>query len=303
MLSYIGGKIKGELRCKLPRPHVVPLNAYTTYGIGGRAEMYFPSNLSSAKRIYDKLQSEGRQPLVIGNGSNILAADSGTSCPVICTRRLKGIVSLGEGKLLVLSGTTVGELLSYCKVHCLGGLEYLAGIPATVGGLTYMNGGAAGEFICENVLFVKYYARHNCILDNKKCNFSYKHSTMCDINCLILSIILKTYPSTRQEIQSNIDSVLSRRATLPKGRSCGCVFKNPRGDYAARLIELAGLKGKSVGRAHVSRIHSNFIISDGASAEDVKELIGIVKARVLEKFDVALEEEVVYIGDFNGSDG
>ena len=200
---------------------------------------------------------------------------------------------------MCLAGTKVAELLKYCKDNCLGGLEYLYGIPASVGGAAFMNAGVSGHMMGDNVESVRLYDGKAIILINEKCNFGYRHSTMRDINALILSIIVKVDNLSAEEIAERINYFKERRSHLPKGKSCGCVFKNPAGNSAGALIEQAGLKGLRVGGAYVSESHASFIINDGGSSSDVKSVIEIVKARVSEQFGVLLREEVVYIGEFN----
>lgn len=289
--------MRAESAFCLPTAERVKLSRCTTYGLGGEAEIYYPDNLCKAKLIFDKLNENGRA-FVLGNGSDVLASDGKIKEPIICTKKLRGIVRVAEDKIFCLAGTSVGALLAYCKRRNLGGLEYLVNIPATIGGIAYMNGGAGGKYISDNVLSVKVYNGNIVTLDNKDCNYTYKHSTMRDINAIILSILLKVYPSTRQKIEERLSAYSARRAHLPTGRSCGCVFKNPQGDYAARLIEMAGMKGQSCGGAYVSPVHANFIISDGGSAEDVCKLIELVREAVWRKFGVLLENEVVLLGDF-----
>ncbi len=275
----------------------------TTYGLGGGANAaYFPQNTVQAIWAYDECKSQNKELFVLGNGSNVLASDSGFNGNVICTKYLKGIVRLNGGRLFCLAGTKLSELINYCKIKGLGGIEYLYGIPATVGGAAYMNAGVGDFSIGNSIDKVLIYDGKKRYLSQIDCNFAYRHSTMRDINCLILAIIVNTNPATRQEIENQIDYFRHRRRHLPTGKSCGCVFKNPCGYSAGALIEKAGLKGVSVGSASVSQAHANFIINRGHSSEDVKKLIDLVKRTVKEKFGVQLSEEVVYIGDFNGTD-
>lgn len=278
-----------------------PLRELSTYGLGGMAKVCFPQDLVAARIAYDNILSRGKIPFILGNGSDILASDCGYDGEIICTKKLSGIVRVAEDKLLCLSGTRVSPLLNYCKIHGLTGLEYLVNIPATIGGIAYMNGGAAGKYINDNVINIVIYNGKTVKLSNLDCHYSYKHSTMRDINAIILSILLKVYPSTTETVQNNLNLFSQRRNHLPKGKSCGCVFKNPEGDYAARLIELAGLKGKRLGGAYVSEKHANFIINDGATSEEVYKLIEIVKDEVKRQFGVNLEEEVVLLGKFGFS--
>ena len=299
MVLYKGGvphkiKLKKSLKAEEKL-----LKELTTYRLGGKALVYFPENLYEAKSVYSEILSRGRLPLILGNGSNVLASDSGCcNDEIICTKRLTGIVRVAKDKLFCLSGTMVSSLMNYCRLHGLSGLEYLVNIPATIGGIACMNGGAAGKYISENVISVAIFNGKTVKFSNYGCHYNYKYSTMRDINAIILSILLKVEPSTSVQVEEKIKAFAERRSNLPKGKSCGCVFKNPAGDYAARLIELSGLKGKRLGGAFVSPKHANFIINDGNCAEDVRGLIALVKSEVKNKFGVNLEEEVVYLGDF-----
>lgn len=276
----------------------------TTYGLGGNAiAAYLPKTPYEAKVAYDRLTVNRIPFKILGNGSNVLVSDKGFDGAVISTKKLKGIIRLADNKLLCLAGTKVGELLAYCKTHGLGGLEYLYGIPATVGGAAYMNAGVSGFCIGNDIESVRVYDGKVRVLSRENCKFAYRHSTMRDINAAILSIIVNVRPISGTEIDERITYFKERREHLPKGRSCGCVFKNPPGVSAGYLIENAGLKGFRVGGAFVSDKHASFIINDGGTAADVKKLIGYIKVKVFEKFGVLLEEEVVYIGEFNDFNG
>lgn len=276
---------------------------HTTYGLGGLAKIaYFPINIEESKAVFDYVTSNYDNFCIIGNGSNLLASDDCYDGAVISTKKLNGI-SYENGVLKCMGGATVGAVLSYCKSAGLSGLEYLAGIPASIGGLAYMNGGINGFHLGDNVQSVLIYDGNLKELSNKNCNFGNKHSTMRDINALILRIDLQVKSSNVKEIEEKYNYFINRRRGLPQGRSCGCVFKNPEGFSAGKLIEEAGLKGLRCGNAFVSGEHANFIINDGAGSREVYLLIGEVKRRVYEKFGVLLEEEVVYIGEFNETDG
>ena len=304
MLSYKSGAKRAISHSHIIKSEQFEFSRYTTYGLGGEARVaYIPNNIPQAKLAYDTLKKEQIPFKLIGNGSNLLVSDNGFDGGVISTRKLKGLVRLSDDKILCLAGTTVGELLKYCKANCLGGLEYLYGIPATIGGAAYMNAGVSGYAIGDNIVSVKVYDGKTTVLPHKICNFAYRHSTMRDINALILSIIVKVDKFSADELERRIAYFKERRKRLPVGRSCGCVFKNPAGVSAGYLIEQAGLKGFTVGGATVSNQHASFIINNNGTADDVKRVIEFVKRRVLEKFGVLLEEEVVYIGEFNEING
>lgn len=271
----------------------------TTYRLGGGARRaYFPRNFVEARAAFDIAKQDGVPHFVLANGSNVLASDSGYSGDVICTRRLSAIVRVDEEHIFCLSGTSVGTILKYCVEHDLGGLEYLAGIPASIGGIVYMNGGAAGRYICSNVKSVRIYNGTDVVLSAADCQFAYKHSTMQDMDCIILGILLAVVREDRRETEQKISRVLQLRKNLPAGKSCGCVFKNPEGISAGKLVEQCGLSGIGSGRVFVSPAHCNFIINNGGSAIEVKELIDIVKHTVFLKTSIMLEEEVVCVGDF-----
>ncbi|MGN0814227.1 MAG: UDP-N-acetylmuramate dehydrogenase [Candidatus Coproplasma sp.] len=276
----------------------------TTYGLGGVAQgAYFPENIPQAIAVYDYLGSGGKGRVILGCGSNVLASDRQFCGNVLSTKKLCGIVRLNSDTLFCLAGTTVPHVIKYCREHGLGGLEFISGIPATIGGLTYMNGGADGKFISSVVRSVKIYDGAVINLSNAECNFGIKKSAMQRRDCIILGVFLEVFPSTVAEIDDKINYYLARRGHLPKGRSCGCVFKNPPCVPAGKLIEQAGLKGKRIGGAYVSPIHANFIINDGACAGDVRKLIDCVRREVYNTFGILLEEEVRYIGDFNDFNG
>lgn len=271
----------------------------TTYGLGGQCKVaYFPKTEEEAINVFEGLKRQNEKFFVLGCGSNILASDKYFDGAVISTSNLKGIYKTND-VISCLSGTTVAELLNFCKKNGLSGLEFLAGIPASVGGLTYMNAGAGGKCVADVLHSCTLYGGKLHNFSNKSCNFSYKYSTMRDINGIILSCSFKIEQSSPQLVADNISKYISARLSQPKGKSCGCVFKNPKGLSAGYLIEYCGLKGFAYGGARVSREHANFIINEAASALDVFKLIKFIKKTVLEITGVALEEEVVYIGDFN----
>ncbi len=273
----------------------------TTYRLGGVAKVaYFPENEAQMTLIYEHFSKSKERFVILGKGSNVLASDEFFDGAVISTLKLKGITRIGN-ELHVMSGTTVAALMNYCINQGVGGLEYLAGIPASLGGLTHMNGGIPSRHIGDDILFVKLFDGKVKKINAQKCQFSNKHSIMRDINCVILKIVLRIYDNSREEIIKKILAVLKSRRGQPKLGNCGCVFKNPPGTSAGQLIDKAGLKGLKRGGARISEKHANFILNDGASAKEVYSLISEVKARVYELFGIRLEEEVVYIGEFNDS--
>ena len=271
----------------------------TTYACGGTAEIaYFPNTVKQATAVYDYLTLSGKKFVTLGNGSNVLASDNHFDGAVLSTKLLKGVSQTGENTVFCYAGTAVAELLKFCVDCGFGGLEHLAGIPATLGGLTLMNGGARGVYLNENVVNVMLYNGAIRNFSNKKCNFGYKYSIMRDISCLILGVELRVYAQNSKKVRDNILTCLNYRKFHPKGASCGCVFKNIGKVSVGKLIEDCGLKGLTCGGAFVSSEHANFIINKGGVSADVYNLINSVKKDVYDKTGIVLEEEVVYIGDF-----
>ena len=283
----------------VPQENNFSFSCSTTYGLGGNAKYaFFPENISQAQEVYNYIKQEKIGHVILGKGSNILASDKFFDGAVIGTKNLKGVYLTEKNSVFCFAGTSVSALLKFCLQNGLGGIEYLAGIPASLGGLVYMNGGACGKYICDNIVSVKHFDGKMRDLSNKNCNFGHKYSIMRDINGIILGAELNLVPQTREKTSEIISQVLKKRKGLPKGKSCGCVFKNPQNFSAGKIIDEVGLKGLSCGGATVSKIHANFIINNGATSAEVYSLIREVKRRVFERTGITLEEEVVYIGDF-----
>lgn len=275
---------------------------HTTYGAGGKCKVaYFPKTEGQAAELFKELSGQKEKFFVLGRGSNILASDAYYNGSVISTQNLNGIKTVKDA-IICQSGVTVSQLLKFCQINGLSGLEFLAGIPASVGGLTLMNAGAGGKYISDVLIGCTVFDGKLRNFLNKSCNFGYKYSTMHDINCIILSSVFKVERTSGQYVENNISKYLKNRSLQPKGKSCGCVFKNPEGYSAGKLIEECGLKGYRLGGAEVSRAHANFIINNRATAQDIYNVIQYVKSVVFNKFGIMLNEEVVYIGEFNDTD-
>lgn len=202
------------------RSYNFKFSEFTTYGLGGKASVaYFPKTIEESCALFNYLKENKINYFVLGKGSNILAADSGFEGAIICTSDLNMIKQNAE-TLYCEAGVFVGKLLSFCKTNGLGGLEYLAGIPASIGGIIYMNGGAAGRHICESIKSVTVFDGTLHKLSLYDCHFGNKHSIMRDIDCLILSAELKINHADEKVVSKNIEQNLKRRVNQPKGRSC-----------------------------------------------------------------------------------
>jgi UDP-N-acetylmuramate dehydrogenase len=183
------------------------------------------------------------------------------------------------------------------------GLEWAVGIPGTVGGAIYGNASAFNKSIGENVSEVEVFDIRNKIIKIfkiKNCKFSYRESIFKNNkNLIILSVKLRPKKGNKEKIKQKMRTYLNHRIeTQPLNfPSIGSIFKNPKGFFAAELIEKCGLKGKKIGDVKISEKHANFIINLGkGKARDVVKLINIIKKKVRKKFGIILEEEIIYLG-------
>ncbi len=273
----------------------------TGYGVGGYAKYYAEVySVQALKQIILVAQSFNVPYRFLGNGTNVLVSDSGYKGLIICLKKLDKII-LQNYILTAGGGVSLCKLVNFATKHGLYGAEALSGIPASVGGAVVMNASAFGvnvsDFI-QTVTTLKDGELINYSVDD--CGFRYRGSRFLRATEPIVEVSFKFYTDEKYKQLSNLtDCAKQRKLHQPKGRSCGCVFKNPEGDYAGRLIDLANLKGKRIGGAWVSDKHANFIVAgESATATDVYNLINYVKRAVYQKFNVLLQEEVEYFGEF-----
>jgi UDP-N-acetylmuramate dehydrogenase len=266
----------------------------STIGVGGVGKAVFPRSFTELIEVIDGCKQRGIPFRVLGALSNVLPPETDEKTLYVVTRKIKGI-TMGDAPL-VHAGVTSGELLRACKFHGKGGVEFLTGIPCTVGGAAYMNAGVSGRYFSEIVRSVIVYENGELKTYSKEeCGYSYKNSRFMQ-GGIIFAAVLDLYDCAPQEIERRISMYEQRRKHLPKGRSMGCVFKNPTDVSAGELIEKAGLKGMRIGGAVVSEQHANFIINEkGATVADVKTLIEKIKQEVLRQFGITLTEEIQYL--------
>ncbi|ANY69948.1 UDP-N-acetylenolpyruvoylglucosamine reductase [Paenibacillus sp. BIHB 4019] len=279
------------------------LENHTTWKIGGPADiLIIPDGQEQIMSAVRLLHENGIPWTHLGRGSNMLVSDKG----------IRGVVIKPRGGLdyVRFDGNTVhaGAAYSFIKLSVMSskegltGLEFAGGIPGTVGGAVYMNAGAHGsdvsrifksaEIVLENGELVTY--------GPEDMQFSYRHSVLHERKGLVLSATFELTPGDRQEIAATLASYKERRLrTQPLQLACaGSVFRNPPGDYAARLIEEAGLKGFRVGAAEVSVLHANFIVNTGqATAEDVLTLMAHIQGVIVDRYGISLVPEVLVVGE------
>lgn len=279
------------------------LSKYTTFKIGGPARVLIEAKsdeeVLKLVRLFDEMKEDY---LIIGNGSNLLITDAGIERPVIVLdKNFLNITTIDEVTLYAEAGASLKSLANKALDLGLGGLEAISGIPGTVGGAVYMNAGAYGSEIKDVVTKIRYIKNDSIAeLDASEANFAHRRSIFQDKGYIILGAYFKLVKKDKKDIEEEQRDYTQRRKDKQplEYPSAGSVFKRPEGYYASKLIEDAGLKGIAVGGAMVSKKHSGFIINTGsASFDDVVTLIEKVKAIVLEKFAVSLEEEIRIINE------
>jgi len=262
----------------------------TTMHCGGTiARLYEPDNEEQLKELLSRLDSF----IVIGGGSNMIFSDSTISTPVIRLGKGFGHIDHQEDILSVGASISTAGMLGYCIRNALSGLEYLAGMPGTVGGALCMNAGTPEKGIMDSVLVVDYMDRsglHSAA--RKDLPYTYRKGGFPP-DAVVTGVRLDVTTSTSEQVRSAIEAQQEKRRSQPRGYSCGSVFKNPAGSAAGYLIDKAGMKGYRIGGAKVSEIHANFIINDAnATTADIKALISTIKEQVKVKFGIELQEEV-----------
>ncbi len=281
------------------------MSEHTTFRIGGKADaVCFVQELRELQKLFSYIKKENIPYLVVGRGSNLLVRDGGFKGVVIIMREhLASIEQHGKNEQILVAGggLSLSSLVRHCSQRGLGGLEFLAGIPGTVGGAVIMNAGAFGKDMGTVLQSIEMVSPKGELLsrDRPDLVFSYRTSSIQE-GTLVISASLQCTRETPQIVSKRVAEYLARRkATQPlEYPSAGSVFRNPPDDYAGRLIEEAGLKGKKIGGAMISPKHANYIVNTGgARAEDVVALMEMAKEKVREKTGIELEPEIRVVGD------
>ena len=272
---------------------------HSSIGCGGFAlEGVYPQSEEEARSILSQWKEEGEAFWTVGNLTNVLPDDNGTKRKVLCTKKMTGILVDGSSDTVYAeAGVNSVNLLRACKKAGKSGAEFLIGIPCTVGGALYMNAGAGGTYISEIVESVRVYRAGEIVtLSANDCKYGYKTSIFMEREDVILGGTFRLEKSEEREISAREKRWLAKRVHLPKGKSMGCVFKNPPDVSAGELIDRTGLKGLRIGGAKVSEEHANFIINDGkATSRQIETLIAIIKNAVFSRYGITLQEEIRYL--------
>jgi UDP-N-acetylmuramate dehydrogenase len=278
-----------------------PMSRHTSLGLGGPADLFVEPTDPEAFRACARCLSDAGIPvLTLGRGTNVLVRSGGIEGAVLTgTKAFTSIEREGEA-VRAGAGAGLPRLLTYCAENGLAGLSGLAGIPGSVGGAVAMNAGSFGVSMGDRLagITVSKPGLAPSRIAREELPMSYRRTELSK-KLFIEEAELVLEPGDPAEIEAEQRETLEKKWKAQPGdmRSAGCMFRNPESDAAGRMIDQAGLKGLRVGGAVVSDLHANFILNDrGASAEDVEELIEIVRERVAEAAGVTLELEVEIIG-------
>jgi UDP-N-acetylmuramate dehydrogenase len=288
--------IGGAARLGLQRD--VPLAARTYIGVGGPARLFLaPADAEALAAAVARLHAAGVRFDVLGAGSNLLIADAGPSFVVVSSERLAGEPAVSGALVRAGAGVALPRLVQRLQKAGLAGLEFAEGIPGSVGGAAHMNAGWHGEEFGARVASVVTVSRVGRVetLAAGPGMFAYRTSPGL-AGRLVAAVDLRLEPDDPARVAARMRGFRDHRvATQPAGeRNAGCMFRNPAGDHAGRLIDACGLKGFAVGRAVVSPVHANFFVNQGgATFRDVAALMDAVRGRVLRDTGVTLEPEVV----------
>jgi len=280
-----------------------PLRRHVSFRIGG------PADVLALPRTADELRSVGtflfaqRIPFVVlGAGSNVLVADAGIRGVVVKIGKGIDRITVEDDRVQAEAGTGLPYLARRAAERGLAGLEFAAGIPASIGGAVVMNAGAHGSSMAEVVVRVHVLTPDGEVqLTREALGYAYRTSLLQTRPALVLAVTLQLRHEAPDAVRARTDQwLLQRSQTQPIGPpSSGCVFRNPPGDHAGRLIDLAGAKGLTVGGAQVSVVHANYVLNTGeATAADVLALMDKVSGLVMEKSGIRLEPEIKVLGEF-----
>lgn len=281
-----------------------PMRNYTSFGIGGQADVLVDAiDAEDLKNIISFANENNIQVFVLGEGSNLLVTDKGIRG---ITLKLKGefekiefsdnIVKAGAGCLWM-------SLIMECVDKGFGGLEFGSGIPGSVGGAVVMNAGTSfGEVfnVLEEIEVIDKNTTQRKIMKKNEIKFHYRSTDIVDKNLIVISAVFSLKKEAREICRRKVEDILNKRKqSQPLNlQSAGCIFKNPNGSYAGKIIEELNFKGKQNGDIQISPKHANFFVNFGSgTAKDVISLIEEVEKAALDKKGIKLEREIIIVGE------
>lgn len=295
--------LKDELENEFGRDRLrndEPLSRHCNWKVGGPADFFLI--VRSATELIKAVRRAHQfscPVTILGFGANVLVSDKGMRGLVVLNRA-EGIRFCSDNLVDVDSGTNLAVLARRAMQQGLADLEFLIGIPGTVGAAVFGNAGTGQQWISEILKSVQLLGKDGQIfsMNNSELEFTYRSSRLQKTGEVVLSAQLQGKSDEPEKIKLRMNEFLRLRKNQPSGSSTGSVFKNPSGHFAGKLIEKCGLKGTQIGGAKISEKHANFIINENrATASEIKKLIDMAKSQVEKKFGIQLEEEICYLGD------
>lgn len=280
-----------------------PMKKHTTFRVGGPADVLVQPDETALAAILALCRQYHVSYSFIGNGSNLLVGDKGIRGVVIEMTDPMGNIEVDGTKITAQAGAMLSKIANTAASNGLGGMEFAAGIPGSVGGAVVMNAGAYGGEM-KDIIERVYVLDENGAqleLDRTALDLSYRHSCIPDKKYIVTKVVLELVPRNEAEIRSEMKELNEKRAEKQPLQypSAGSTFKRPEGYFAGKLIMDAGLRGYQVGGAQVSEKHCGFVINKGdATAADICQLMQDVSDKVQAQFGVVLEPEVKMIGEF-----
>ena len=280
-----------------------PMKKHTTFRVGGPADVLVQPDETALAAILALCRRYHVSYSFIGNGSNLLVGDKGIRGVVIEMTDPMGNIEVDGTKITAQAGAMLSKIANTAASNGLGGMEFAAGIPGSVGGAVVMNAGAYGGEM-KDILEKVYVLDENGAqleLDRDALDLGYRHSCIPEKKYIVTKVVLELVPHDEVEIRSKMKDLNEKRAEKQPLQypSAGSTFKRPEGYFAGKLIMDAGLRGYQVGGAQVSEKHCGFVINKGdATAADICQLMRDVSDKVQAQFGVVLEPEVKMIGEF-----
>ena len=280
-----------------------PMKKHTTFRVGGPADVLVQPDETALAAILALCRQYHVSYSFIGNGSNLLVGDKGIRGVVIEMTDPMGNIEVDGTKITAQAGAMLSKIANTAASNGLGGMEFAAGIPGSVGGAVVMNAGAYGGEM-KDIIEKVYVLDENGAqleLDRDALDLGYRHSCIPEKKYIVTKVVLELVPRNEAEIRSEMKELNEKRAEKQPLQypSAGSTFKRPEGYFAGKLIMDAGLRGFQIGDARVSDKHCGFVVNVGkATARDVTDVIEEVQEKVRERFGVSLEREVIYLGEF-----